>query len=388
VLGSGQNTAFIYDRGGMQRISQITPTTSVRWGRVRDDISEATVSVVSPKGDCCTALGNIAVGRHELVIFRDGDRVWEGPITRMTHGRDSVEIVAHDICHYLSRTIMRKAYDNRYAKVNSKVGLVTTRASNILLTELARRETLTPPINVLPYLTVLTHTKGAKTSRFTYPYQRTVWEELDSMAWRAGIDYTAIGRRLLINDVHDIIGKTPMLSQKDFLNDILVTTYGVELATRAAVTDGKGHWAAVGGTDPFYGEVELLSTLYDVSVSPADPTKPTKAELTALARSMTSQAQRNLAGRYPVPLVVRVPDNSPLNPNCPLTMENLVPGVRIPLRLSLSCIDIEQEQKLDKVNVEQTESGETISVTLSPSPGISPWDGDTENSGDDLGAET
>jgi hypothetical protein len=387
VLGAGENVAFIYDRGGAQRLSRLGPFTSVEWSRERDAISEAIVTVVEPSGSCCDAIQNIHVGRHELVIFRDGVRVWEGPITLLTHTRTTVTIRANDICHYLSRTIMRRAYDNRYAKKNSKVALVTTRMTNILLTELARKEALDPPINVLPYLTVRTNSKGAKTSRYTKKYQKNVWEEMDSLAWRAGLDYVAVGRRLILNDVHVPLGKTPVLSQKDFLDELVVSSYGMELATRSAVTDGDGHWAAVGGVDPFYGEVELLHSLYDVSVRPADPAKPTKKELAALAKSMTSQAQRNMSGRYPTPVVVRIPDNSSLDPNTALTIDDLVPGVRVPLRVDLACLRLEQEQKLDKVTVKQDKNGESITITLSPSPGETPWDDTGESSGDDLGEE-
>jgi hypothetical protein len=37
---------------------------------------------------------------------------------------------------------------------------------------------------------------------------------------------------------------------------------------------------------------------------------------------------------------------------------------------------VEQEQKLDRIRVEQDEDGETVSVWLSPSPGTSPWEDD------------
>lgn len=384
MLGNGENTAFIFDRGGRYKVAQITSVESIVWDRRRDDISEATIRVANPTEECCAVLRDVAVGRHELVIYRNGDRVWEGPITRTTHTVSGMEIVAHDICHYLSRTIMRSAYDNRYSAKGSKVALVTTRMSNILLNELARKESLTPPVNILPYLTVIADPKGSKTSRYTHPYQRNVWEEMDSLAWRAGMDYTTVGRRLVLNDVHTPIGTTPTLGQAHFTSELVVTTYGMELATRTAVTDGDGHWAAVGGNDPFYGEVELLSNLYDVSVRPADPTKPTKAELKALSSSMMSQAQRNRAGRYPTPMVVRVPDNSGLDPTAPLTIDQLVGGVRIPLRVKMPCLEVQQEQKLDRMTVTQNEGGEQITVVLSPSPGTVAWDDDMEVSGDDV----
>lgn len=379
-LGVGVPRVFLYDRGGTRRIAEITDLAVVRWSRVRDDISSATVIVNSPSRECCALLAAISVGRHEIVVYRDNDRVWEGPITRVSWKASTVEVTAHDICHYISRTIMRSAYDNRYAKTNSKVGPVTTRAQVILQHELKRKEALSPAYNILRFLDVRTHEKTTRTSRFTPPYYSTVWEEMDYMAARLSLDYTTIGRRLILFDTHDVIGRSQMLTDKDFTDELIVTSYGMELATRSAVTDGEGHWAAVGGVDPYYGEVELLNNTYGEEVRPENPTAPTKAELAALAREMASQAQRNLAGRYPIPTVVRIPDGTQLDPSAPICINGLVPGIRVPIRTTLACLDLQQEQKLDSVTASWDASGEKVSVTLSPAPGTTPWDDESESS--------
>jgi hypothetical protein len=387
MLGSGNNRAFLYDRGGARKIAEITDITTLRWNRVRDDISDATVIVNAPTPQCCAILANIAVGRHEIVIFRDQDRVWEGPITRVNWKASSVEIVAADICHYLSRTIMHNAYDNRWAKTGSKVGPVTHRAQAILANELKRKEALSSPVNILRFLDVRTDANTTKTSRFTYPYQSTVWEEIDYMAQRLSLDYTVVGRRLCLFDTHAVLSRLQMLTDKDFTDELIVSSYGMELATISAVTDGEGHWASVGGIDDFYGEVELLNTTYGEGVKPENPTAPTKEELAALAREMTSQAQRNMSGRYPIPTVVRIPDGTQLQPSAPVCITELVPGVRIPIRSTLACLTLEQEQKLDKVAVEQTQDGETVSITLSPAPGTTPWDDSSDSAPGDDGLE-
>lgn len=374
VLGQEKHTAHIFDRGGRQRLFSIDDVQVSRFSRVRDDISTGTV-FVSPRSRTCAAnLANIAVGRHEMVIYRGRSRAWEGPITRMDMTGDRVEIVAHDINHYLSRTIMHRSYDNRYSRTKSKIGPITRRAQVILNNELARKEALSPPVNILPYLDVRTEPETTKTSRLTLQYQSTVWEELDYMAMKLGLDYTAIGRRLIINDVYYSLGRTARLSDKDFHSPLHVTIYGMELATRSAVTDGRGHWAAVGTSkDPFYGEVELLHTAYGEDVLPAG-VELTPDEIEALLVAMASQAQRNLAGRYPVPAIVRASENTRLDPRAPITFEQLVPGMRIPLISDRTVIKIAQEQKLDSVRSEWTEDGESIEVSMSPSPGTSPWD--------------
>jgi hypothetical protein len=177
-------------------------------------------------------------------------------------------------------------------------------------------------------------------------------------------------------DVDDIIGRTRQLTDADFLDPIVVTQYGLELATYSAVTDGQGHWGAIGKTaDPYYGIWEILETAFDQGDSAAAASTPTTAE-------MAEQAKRNHFGRLPTPVVVRVPDGATLAEDSGLLLTQLVPGVRMPLVAGLTCRQVRQEQKLDKLQVDGAEGSETFRVTLSPAPGASVFDdADKETSG-------
>lgn len=352
ALQCENHTAYIYDRGGTQRLFQIQPLTSVEWERLRDDISHGVVTIVNPGQDCQEQMLTVHPNRHELVIFRGTDRVWEGPISRMAWHQDRIEIEAKDVMHYAYRTIMRAAYDNSSPNVETTI----QRALNILGGELVRKEALTPPINVLPFLTAYTTANDSETSKSTVPYESTVYDDIDAMAWRSGMDYTVLGRRILLFDTHTVFYTTPPVTESDFLSEIIVTQYGMEGATHAAVTSSTGVVGQVGANDPFYGEWEILDSAYNEDGT----TAPTLAAL-------ISQAQRNLDGRNPVPMHVRVPDGSQLNPNGTLTLADLVPGARIPLRATLLTLRVAQMQKLDRVVVtEDGEAGEKIAVTLYP----------------------
>jgi hypothetical protein len=352
-LGCENHTAYIYDRGGMSRLFQIEPLTSIQWERLRDDISHATVHVVNPGPDCQEKMTKVHPNRMELVIFRGKDRVWEGPISRMAWHRDRIEIEAKDVMHYAYRTIMRSAYKNGYPNITTTI----QRAINILGGELIRKESLDPPINVLPHIIAYTTDGDSRTSKNTVPYQSTVFDDIDAMAWRAGLDYTVLGRSILLFDTHTAWFTTPTVTEADFLSEIIITQYGMEHATYAAVTSAEGVYGTTPDVvDPFYGEWEILDNAYDEDGT----TQPT-------VDALTSQAVRNLDGRNPVPMHVRVPDGSQLNPNGTLKMEHLIPGVRIPLRATLLTLEVAQLQKLDRVVVtESGEDGEKIAVTLSP----------------------
>lgn len=364
--------AYLYDRGaGGRPICEVGPLTRVRWGRIRDDMSAGNILVDTPNRECINRLAEVEASRHELVVFRGGKRVWEGPIVRTADSGGSVELDARDITHYTNRTIMHAAYNNAYPRIIEG----TERLRNILVRELARKEALVPPINVLPHLDIRTvDGDTVKTSRSTLAFEKYVFEELDSMAAKSGIDYTVIGRSLIINDTHLMLGQGPLLTEADFDGPIRITQYGMETCTYSAVTDGQGKWGAFGGIDPYYGEVELLHTAFDQSESTAVQEEITTAE-------MTTQAQRNLSGRYPTPMVLSVPAGSTLRPQrADQLMDFLVPGVWFPVRATKTLRKMTQMQKLDSVTFEETEAGEEIKVTLSPAPGTTPWDNTGETS--------
>lgn len=361
ALSCEKHSAALYDRGGKRKIGDLDPLMRIKWERRRDDPSTASVYVANPGIECQKVLGLAEAGRVELVVFRGGERVWEGPVTRIAYKGASVEIEARDVMVYLVRTIIRHEYDNRFPNVST----VLDRIKRINIAELARKEALDPPINVLSHIKYIYATPGealdARTAAHTLPYEMTLFNHIDSYAARGGIDYTVVGRSILFFDVHQRIGETAMVTGDDFIGDPVITQYGMELATYVAHTDGKGHWGDAGGVDPYYGEWEVLHQAYDEDAqgaNPADP--PSVAEL-------EDQANRTyLQGKTP-PLVVRIPDNTRLNPNGVLTIADLVPGVWVPLSASLPGRSLNQMQKLDNMSVEETaQGGEVIKVTLSP----------------------
>lgn len=366
MLTCKKHTAFIYDRGGLHQIGRLTNLTRVKWSRVRDDISLATVYVSSPSLKCAELLGRIEAGRHELVIFRGARRVWEGPIMRQGLQRSTAEIEAHDVMRYVNRTILHNEYDDRYPNN----GLVLDRIDRAMTAEMARKEALDPPVNVLTHVQYIKATPPATdagTAARSLPFEETLFEMSDEYAARGGVDYTVVGRSILFFDVHTKIGQTAQVSEDDFLGEPIATQYGSELATRVAMTDGKGNYGVwppmTEPIDPYYGEWEVLHHAYGESAGPVNPLEPEEGPT---VEEMTSQARRSYdQGKVP-PWVVRVPDNTSLNPNGVLSIDDLVPGVHIPLVIQVPGRTINQMQKLDKMTVEETPKGETVKVVMSP----------------------
>ena len=111
-----EHTAFIYDRGGRTRVGQLVDVSEIHWERDRDAISEASLVV---QGAACRAqkdlISKIIEKRHELVIFRGKDRVWEGPISLVGDEADKLTLSAKDVCWYLFSTPLSKVWDNSTA---------------------------------------------------------------------------------------------------------------------------------------------------------------------------------------------------------------------------------------------------------------------------------
>lgn len=94
--------AVVYDATATGSRLPLTylPWQSIKWQRVRNDISQATVVVAQGDGgiECCRQIGGLACWSQVLTIERNGERVWDGPITgwgRPGNTRD-LTIRAHD----------------------------------------------------------------------------------------------------------------------------------------------------------------------------------------------------------------------------------------------------------------------------------------------------
>lgn len=364
--------AVIYDRGGTRPLGEVKNLSKVEWSRDRDGISEASIII---EGPACSRqrplIERTSSKRHELVIFRGKHRVWEGPIFRIADQGPRIGIFAKDVVSYIAGTMLSKIWDSRVGAEMSET--MTGRQEAIIAYELTHSrlgralggemvnipawESLDPPINVLPHLEVHHFPNEARTAAVTRAFETTVGAHLASAARSSGIDFTAVGRSIHLWDTSRSIGRIRTLTEADFFGDIIITEYGADHTQAAYVLGQEGVYGEAVNPDylDFYGPWSTSFTAYNEEGTEA----PTVGAL-------NSQAARNTSARSPVPVEVRVPDNSSIRLSDTLSIMDLVPGVQVPLLATLNTRARNQLQKLDHLTVTETADKEDVKVTLSP----------------------
>lgn len=401
-LGVGQYRALIYDRGGERIVGDLGKFSRLQWGRLRDDISAASLRITDLSTHSVDLLSRLRCWGHEVVIFRNDDRVWEGPITRLSFYNDKVEIDARDPMIYVYRRIMRQGYNDNVVKKKDADGnvipwrgqigprSVVDRASLIILNALAPDDP-----NVLPWMTRLDYPDDAKQSRIVGDWSKTAWEEVDDMARTAGLDYTVVGRRIILWDTHRPVGLLAEMRNGDFFDSPVISEYGMNAANVFGVTNNAGLYGSYefAEKDRYgLGPIEMLASAYGESgAGGADPVRLTAAQREAKKRQLDRQASRNINGRWAQhydgedyivgsPVIVRIPDNSRVHPNAAVGINQLVPGVHIPLRAETPARSHVQVQKLDSVDVLVEGGIESVQVVMSPAP-LDGLDADAQGEG-------
>jgi hypothetical protein len=356
----GTHRAFIYERGGIVPVGELTPLSAVRWQRIRDDVSAAEVTV--PTTECCDLLGDLRTVLHELHIERNGVPVWEGPITRLEYQHDVVQVFAHDILWPTTRCVIAEGYDQSYPNI----GNVIDRMEWLLLHCYSRDG---DPWNMIAtHLHPVHHADPAddpRTSRIVNAWQMYVWEDLDKYGEDYGADYTVVNRDIYWSDISLAWNVIPDLDESHLSQFPRIVEYGNQLATRGVVTNGHGY-AGVSPVDPVdgatYGTIDLLTT----NESDGDPSHVPRPEELA---QWTDTATRSINGRAPAPVAIVIPANTTLLPGAPWDIDDLFPGSWFIVTSTRLCRTVSEYQRLNEVVVtESAPQGEQVQFTAVSAP--------------------
>lgn len=328
TLGCGEWRAFLATRGGESLLAEL-PWAELNSNRKLDDISDSSVSlsVGEIKDECCAALNTLLPWRTELTLYRNNHLAWTGPVIDVAFTPERVDIQARDLFQWFERRYFEEnivSVDKELSKIFREYvenGLARDSSPNIIM--------------------AITSETGILASRTVQKAERKrVADELRELA-RTGLDWTMFGRNLLVGG--ESAGTTvfgPLIT--DNFIDPTVRIQGLQAATEVTVlgaargSSSRTFQATVGGVSDDVGLLQL---------SISEPKIQDVASARAAARA------RLLMSNPPPPYL-----SGTLDPNTGFLFEELVPGMRIDIRVRVGCFDV-----IDTMRLTSVEAGSSVS---------------------------
>lgn len=363
-------SAQVHWRGGAQPYANATMDrlTEVTWNRTINDVAEASVTVL--KGDissaCCEAMKEVHPWVHELTLYRDGELVWQGPITKTTSRKGSIVIQAMDVTAWFDHLV--NTFVVQYTKTTAdaqgrKAMPITAIAYNHIRLNMTVSSLGVPDYaGIMDYFVVrntgLPATKVEKDgSKNTSVWTAYLGDILREWAKR-GLTWTTVGRSVLLRGKPTSLTRAQArLTMEDFTGDIEVIKDGTQGGTygfattqdQQDISDGKS--LGYGRTKTAYGRLDVLVSIDEEKVTDAD---------------LRQAAKDAIAGRYPIPVSVSVPDGSALAATAPVLLRQLVPGERFDVLAESFCAPVLQGFILTDVEGSWQNGQEKIGITLTP----------------------
>lgn len=334
VLGRGQWTASITEPGG--RMIWSSTAAAVRefaFNRVLSGTSEGSITAVtSPAAD------TVEPWLHALTIFYDDEPAWSGIITASTLTSGTMEVEASDLSAFWKRRRVPSA--RRFDQVD---------ASHIMAQMVVDAMGLADPLQVAD--TLIEYPSRVWAVVDVTANSMMVQEVIDDLV-DAGLTWTIHAGRLLIGPGPER-HVTARLTDRHLGDGISVVKDGKDVATDVLVV-GKGVWGQAGLEGDQVGIQAIV-----------------KANALTTVQECEEAARRELAQRSVAPRFLDVPSGVSLSPDAPITLGELIPGVRVPISSSQTGATLGADMMLESVSVSGDDSGAKVSVGLgTPGPTV------------------
>jgi hypothetical protein len=360
VLGNGSYRVQVQHKprtnpnGGVSigNIGELT-TTRIFWERILDDTSTASC-VVPTTGmgseQCCAILENVVPIRDELVIYRDNNPVWVGPITRMTYSDDLVTIQANDLSWWLN---------HRYPRINR------TWAGTDLSTIF---ETLIEDAIDLDDFHMLyeINQSGILGDREIKVNEYKMFGDSLRELANTGIDWTVHLRKLFAGG-YTVPNATPIatLRTEHFSNGYDLSIQGEIMCTNALVKgDSDLSTANYGIPSPDFGLVDAVWTENDIK-DYNSALQAAKSRWDMFKKPPIFVSNPNKKKKLKIDSDVSDTSSAILAPDAPVNIEKLIPGATVKMSVNYLCRLLEFELRLKRVSV-TVENNENVELGLIP----------------------
>lgn len=342
-LGCGEYRVLITNRRGSLLVGDITNALSqLTWGRILDDTFEADLEMEwsgsDTSDDCCATIGNARTWIHGLLVLRDGEVAFFGPLTDVDIKSQTAVFKARDVTAWFDARVLHDTHEWTGKDIlDGAVELIT--------------DAISPddPCEIIPNLTIARQLPAILTDYDYHIVNSSYCGDVIRDLARIGLDYTAVGTRVILGNPIEY-GPFVTLQDTDFQVDVDLEEAGLQAATKWYVL-GNGVAGAAGGIDPYYGLIERIvseDTITDVT-------------------SANTAASGRLAASNPAPLFVNVPDGARLSPKAPVLINQLIPGTLFRVRLRELCRDVSTVKRLTSLKVVVSNTlDESVQVTLAP----------------------
>jgi hypothetical protein len=304
-------------------------------GRELDDVSQASARIelaVAQLAGCCQLLADVFPWEHELQLMRDGQEVWAGPVTATSFSPNSIVVEASDLFVWFERRLLDEGFD-----MEDDLAAIFEQTVKAAL----RRDES-------PNVSISTADTGVFGRRIVENDGLQRAADLLRELSRTAVDFTVVGRQILVGGTDLAVGVPLVLTEEDFEDNVTVSFPGMDLASEVKVYGASSELAqTAGGVNPTVGLVQLVEQEPDIEDN----------------ASLFAAAEGRLELLSDRPFAV----SGTLKPSASVPFRALVPGSRFDLRLTLGCLTFWRDARLHSVSVDVDDDGsEQISVDFAP----------------------
>lgn len=342
--GCGQWTAYIVGRGGSPTRFELD-FSSISVTRNLNASGTARVSIRNSGragSSCCEVFEGTEPWRDELLLYRNNELAYVGPIQSLSASLDGGTIASIDLFAWMEQRFLEEDFhgDGDVADIFRAVF------------EQAYDKDTSPNISISTRPTGIDAVRDFRGVEF-----KRAADVLRELA-RTALDFTMVGRRLLAGGVEVFLSTEELIVHDEGCISAEVSREGGNFATDVSVF---GDTPEAGGT-PITGRAIRSTSVYGLI-------QRTFTELTIRDElSADANALARLEAMQPAPLRVR----AVLSQEAAFSYSDAIPGRRADVRLreAAGCIEVDDVMRLQQLtaDVQISENGpqETISADLIP----------------------